>query len=460
MQTYMSQGAVGSANIGLPGVAVKSAKWSKHRARLLKIFVAMLCFTPDVVGLLLCEVGAVDDKYDDEAKRRFEDLLREAFRISAMRSRGATEHTPGGAPEHAHPRIIWSTGAAAETLMAWKPSVIVAMLPQITHIPGQDAWRTVEVAKVSGVSRHGERVSLLVFNTHQPSSGNHPFKMPRKIAFCTSVLQHACRLHSEHPDLVGFVFAGDANCMRAAWMTALTEEPAHRLHFDAPYYIYASTKIANTPALAKAGDLALVMGAKGFEGWQYDGNIPSREGAHDCVLVGWRWCGVLEREAKVLPARLANNEMMVAASGASEHRESDSGASGSACRSVSAVPACLANNEMMVVASGAAEHRESDSGASKTAKAHFENEFEREENNVDWEGGAAARSSSSEDDVDDTNTAQGEYGAAADTSAQAEENQAASQIWDSARLLMAMAQLLPRGSRHCLDETMPRLGHL
>ena len=91
----MEKGCVGSANIGLPGKAVRGQNWMKRFQKLLDIFVAMLTFTMDIIGLLLCEVGGVDDMYDDDDKAKFDDLLKQAFATAAQKT-GALQSTQLG----------------------------------------------------------------------------------------------------------------------------------------------------------------------------------------------------------------------------------------------------------------------------------------------------------------------------------------------------------------------------
>ena len=70
-------------------------------------------------------------------------------------------------------------GNAAETVMIFKSHVKVTML---------ESWRRVEVALIQGATEHNEEVSMLFYNTHQPSSTLHPFKGNAKIGFCKHVL--------------------------------------------------------------------------------------------------------------------------------------------------------------------------------------------------------------------------------------------------------------------------------
>ena len=62
-----------------------------------------------VLGLLLCEVGNMDDLLDANAKNKLEDVIIDAFREA-------------GATEHGDPQFIWSED---ETMAAFKAEVKV-----------------------------------------------------------------------------------------------------------------------------------------------------------------------------------------------------------------------------------------------------------------------------------------------------------------------------------------------
>ena len=79
-----------------------------------------------------------------------------------------------GATEHGEIQIFWATGEAAETVMIFKSHVNVQMLEPI-FLP--HSWRRVEVALIRGATEHDEEVSMLIYNTHQPSSTKVPFKL-------------------------------------------------------------------------------------------------------------------------------------------------------------------------------------------------------------------------------------------------------------------------------------------
>ena len=107
---------------------------------------------------------------------------------------------------------------------------------------------------------------MLVYNTHQPSSPLHRFKINAKVRFCRHVLRHAIAEHSARRNNVGFVFGGDANCMRLPWSTAFLEEPAHRVLFQEPSFLCANEDIVVNLTKAKDGDIGVVTGMKNLEG--------------------------------------------------------------------------------------------------------------------------------------------------------------------------------------------------
>ena len=289
--SYMEKACVVSLNVGLPAVAVRGKQWNTHHKVLLRKFIKALTFSKDVIGLLVSGVGSVTDPYDIEERHKIDELVQEAFQL-------AGEQT--GAPEHNELRAFWATGIAAETVMYFKSYVEVTMLETII-LP--ESWRRVEVALIQGATEHDDEVSLLIYNTHQPSSSRHKFTLSKKTAFCKHVLRHAITEHSARENNVGFVFGGDANCMRTPWSTAIMETTSHRLHFKEPWFIFANEDIVAHPTKAKHGDLAVVMGIENLCGRQFDLRLQSRKKAHDVMLIGWSWTGKIPHKPQALPPR-------------------------------------------------------------------------------------------------------------------------------------------------------------
>ena len=191
---YMTQGCVASINVGMRGKAVKGRNWNSCCTVLLDIFVEALTYSNEIIGLLVSEVGSVTDPYDDDDRKRFDSLFEEAFRIAEERT---------GASEHKGIQFFGAMGKAAETVMIFKSHVNVTMLESII-LP--NSWRRVEVALIQGATEHNEEVSMLFYNTHQPSSKENPFKPNAKIKFCKHVLRHAIAEHSARQNNVGFLF--------------------------------------------------------------------------------------------------------------------------------------------------------------------------------------------------------------------------------------------------------------
>ena len=132
---YMDTGCVISINVGMKVEAVRGKNWSYHRGKLLGIFVAALKQSPDIIGMLVSEVGNADHSYGAEEREMFNELFRDAFR-KADGGRSASEHNDI--------QIFWARGDAAETVMVFRPYVDVEMLGTI--YPLRD-WRRVEVAR-------------------------------------------------------------------------------------------------------------------------------------------------------------------------------------------------------------------------------------------------------------------------------------------------------------------------
>ena len=146
--------------------------------------------------------------------------------------------TSAGATEHGRPQFLWSEG---ETMAAFRAEAQVVALEPLTNIKRVDPWRVVERFEVIGATEHGP-YSMLIYNTHQPSSTQRKFKLTQKIDFCKGVLRDAVRYHSDHDDNVGYGFGGDANCTMANWVAAHHETAERRLTFGQPTYMQGLNK--------------------------------------------------------------------------------------------------------------------------------------------------------------------------------------------------------------------------
>ena len=72
---YIEKACVGNVNIGLPGDGVRKDNWKHHRKCLLDMFVAILAFTSDIIGLLVSEAGSVSDMYDSDSSEARKPVL-------------------------------------------------------------------------------------------------------------------------------------------------------------------------------------------------------------------------------------------------------------------------------------------------------------------------------------------------------------------------------------------------
>jgi len=130
------RGALAYSNIGLPGAGFSGPHWDKkHKPVLLELFTKLLSSEEPVLGLLLCEVGNMDDLLDAEGKKRLERVITDAFRAA-------------GATEHGEPQFIWSRD---ETMAAFRAEVQVRALDPLQKMETDDSEDelTVDVEKAS-----------------------------------------------------------------------------------------------------------------------------------------------------------------------------------------------------------------------------------------------------------------------------------------------------------------------
>ena len=285
-----SDAAIISANIGLPGEAVRGQWWFRtHRPALLKQFVGMLSHSEAVMGICVSEVGNLDDLLNAGDIHRFEDLIHEAFR------------SVPGATEHGLPQIFWPK-LMGETLSVWKAGVRVEQMQPLNKLQGLAKFRVAERFRLTDASERNP-VSIIVYHTHQPASKKRPFRMHHRVNFCRQVIQDAIRMHTVDDNNVGFLCLGDPNCNRGHWLTAYNQCRLWRLHFATPQLIFADAEKAANPKLAKPGDCAVCHGIEGLEGLQEDCNVKNKDLGHDCVAVRWRCVDIrLERARAPLPA--------------------------------------------------------------------------------------------------------------------------------------------------------------
>ena len=168
------KGLLAFSNIGLAGKAVHGRGWPKHRERLIRLVTELFKASsvhgggPELLGIFLNEVGNLSDLFDDTAKGKFEDMMREAFARATMDV----------------PQVLWSPG---ETMAALRPDVPVECLSRLSHLPRVNSWREVERFTIHGATEHGT-CKLLVYNNHQPASDDRPFPANMRIAFCKAII--------------------------------------------------------------------------------------------------------------------------------------------------------------------------------------------------------------------------------------------------------------------------------
>ena len=257
------RGALAYSNIGLPGAGFSGPHWDKkHKPVLLELFTKLLSSEEPVLGLLLCEVGNMDDLLDAEGKKRLERVITEAFRAA-------------GATEHGEPQFIWSRD---ETMAAFRAEVQVRALDPLKKMKRVDAWRVVQRFEVTGATEHGP-CSLLIYNNHQPKSQKRKFPVAMAINLGKAVLRDAKAHVGADPSCCGFGFGGDANCTLARWNTAFSETPAHLLRCKQFFFMYGVG--------GKGGDLMVGAGTDGLDFYENTCTVEGRELQHDPMIMEW-----------------------------------------------------------------------------------------------------------------------------------------------------------------------------
>ena len=235
---YVWRGALAYCNIGLTGETLTGNDWNLFR-NLLDLFRNLL--EKPVLGLLLGEVGNLGDLMTGEGRKRLEDVLAAAFEEA-----GATKHGP--------PQFFWSDG---EAMAAFRSEVQIRRLEPLTNMEGVNARRVVERFELIGATKDGP-CSLLVYNSHQLSSKQLPFRITQQSYFCKSILEDAIRFCGETERCVGYGFGGDTNCSMSHWALAVAATPKHRLSFNQPSFMFGPNK--------RGGDMMLGAGRAGLAG--------------------------------------------------------------------------------------------------------------------------------------------------------------------------------------------------
>ena len=252
--------ALASYNVGLAAGAILGGNWSRHRQKLRKIFMDLMGGAEPVVGLLLCEVGNLDDLCDEEAQCRVEDVIAESF---AAASKGT-------------PTFYWS----GETVTAWLRNQQVHPLPLLTKMKKVHDWRCCERLVLTGAAEHGHP-KLLVYNTHQPASDNRKFPPAMRINFCAAVLEDAVRFRTKDSRCIGFIQTGDANCTIGTWASGMQQTPDLNVNFrHVRHVIGVGNKGGDVLTFGAVGDVEIYDNTCGVQG---------REKQHDPVIAEWRY---------------------------------------------------------------------------------------------------------------------------------------------------------------------------
>ena len=78
-----------------------------------------------------------------------------------------------------------------------------------------------QIVFIQGAAEHAEGVSMLICNTHRPSSSKRSFTSKERIKCCEHVLRHTISAYSARPNNVGIVLGGDVNVSRSLAHAAL-----------------------------------------------------------------------------------------------------------------------------------------------------------------------------------------------------------------------------------------------
>ena len=196
------EGAIATLNLGLPGIAFRQ-NWTQH-SNCFRRFIAEIVeeVQPDprregrkLLGILFNQAGNLSDSVSRESKTKVDDVVKDAIFQNAR----------------SHVDITWSPNHG-ETMAAWMAYANARPLAQMKNLRhGVDSWRVAERFVIQGASEHGSP-TLLVFNSHQPSSKQRPFPHGMRDNFCRCILENAmdyCEI-MDHT-CIGFVILGDSN---------------------------------------------------------------------------------------------------------------------------------------------------------------------------------------------------------------------------------------------------------
>ena len=118
------------------------------------------------------------------------------------------------------------------------------------------------------------------------------------MAFCNAILEDAMRERSADASIIGFGFAGDANCNLVQWTPAFSDCRNIRLHYGSPSYMFGRRR--------KGGDLMIGCASHGEGDLTFYENacdVQGREEQHDPMIMAWQFKCSESHQLNALPAK-------------------------------------------------------------------------------------------------------------------------------------------------------------
>ena len=264
-------------NVGLPNDAIEGNRWGTvHRPELIAIFSDLLRGNrkEKVLGLFLCEVGNLKSLFSPESKRRMNDAIKQAFKNA-------------GALEHEEPTIIWADKGV--TCAAFAYGVEVDYRNKKDGLVRHQQWRSVEEFLITVALEHKKKKTILIHNTHQPSSGNHSFTQYARISFCKSLFVIAKEYCEQYPDCIGWAVVGDTNCSYSNFDRAFLELIDVREPRGGIRQVFPTDFSATYGVREKGGDIIVAAGRLGFHLVNSRCMVEGREEQHDPMYLEFRY---------------------------------------------------------------------------------------------------------------------------------------------------------------------------
>ena len=151
-----------------------------------------------------------------------------------------------------------------------------------TDLCHNHTWRCVEEFVVAGASEHRpEGVTMLIHNTHQPSSKDRPWKATTKVEFCCAIMTRAVGSMIEHSNCIGWAIIGDPNCENHTFDTAFNQ-----LIMDFNWKGVFPAGHQMTLGLGKkGGDIICAAGRENFNFKDNLCSVEGREPQHDPLIL-------------------------------------------------------------------------------------------------------------------------------------------------------------------------------